>query len=148
MWYTYVMAFIWDYDRKELEKTEAGRIKILERTLNYGPEPEEKIKLSDVKNIGRNYNYFLKLKAYLSYSYGANTSVHQKQAAVLKAFSQNTYITNQGYFTGGTALSSFYLHHRDSEDIDIFSKNRWESEKYIRFYQTSLEKRNDHDSSG
>ncbi|MEK7577850.1 MAG: hypothetical protein AAB492_04535 [Patescibacteria group bacterium] len=43
------MAFIWDYDRKELEKTEEGRIKILERTLNYGPEPEEKIKLDDVK---------------------------------------------------------------------------------------------------
>lgn len=43
------MAFIWDYDRKELEKTEAGRIKILERTINYGPEPGEKIKLADVK---------------------------------------------------------------------------------------------------
>ncbi len=43
------MAFIWDYDRKELEKTEEGRILILERTINYGPEKGEKILLADVK---------------------------------------------------------------------------------------------------
>ncbi|MEK7521360.1 MAG: hypothetical protein AAB599_00980 [Patescibacteria group bacterium] len=40
--------FLWDYDRKELEKTEQGRILILERMINYGPG-EEKIKLADVK---------------------------------------------------------------------------------------------------
>lgn len=40
--------FLWDYNRKELEKTEEGRIKILERMINYGPG-DEKIKLSDVK---------------------------------------------------------------------------------------------------
>lgn len=42
------MVHIWDYDRKELEKTEQGRIKILERMINYGPG-NEKIKLKDVK---------------------------------------------------------------------------------------------------
>ncbi len=26
------------------------------------------------------------------------------------------------YFTGGTALSEFYLHHRESEDLDFFSE--------------------------
>lgn len=26
------------------------------------------------------------------------------------------------YFTGGTALSAFYLHHRESEDLDFFSE--------------------------
>lgn len=47
--YNYVhMVFIWDYDKKELEKTEAGRILILERKINYGPG-HQKIKLSDVK---------------------------------------------------------------------------------------------------
>lgn len=40
--------YLWDYDRKELEKTEQGRIKILERMINYGPG-DEKIKLADVK---------------------------------------------------------------------------------------------------
>ena len=42
------MNNLWDYDKKELEKTEEGRIKILERMINYGPG-KEKIKLSLVK---------------------------------------------------------------------------------------------------
>jgi hypothetical protein len=42
------MSYLWDYDKKELEKTEQGRILILERMINYGPG-KQKIKLSDVK---------------------------------------------------------------------------------------------------
>lgn len=40
--------FLWDYDRKTLEKTASGRLLILERKINYGPG-DEKIKISDVK---------------------------------------------------------------------------------------------------
>ena len=40
---------VWDYDKKELEKTEGGRILLLERLINYGPEKGEKIKLALVK---------------------------------------------------------------------------------------------------
>ncbi|MBF8249688.1 MAG: hypothetical protein HW400_289 [Candidatus Levybacteria bacterium] len=42
---------LWDYDRKELEKTESGRILMLERLINYGvyQSDKEKIKLSLVK---------------------------------------------------------------------------------------------------
>ncbi len=40
--------FLWDYDRKELEKTPGGRLLILERLINYGPG-KEKIKLAEVK---------------------------------------------------------------------------------------------------
>lgn len=40
--------FIWDYDQKTLQKSEKGRILILERMINYGPG-KEKIKLSEVK---------------------------------------------------------------------------------------------------
>ena len=43
------MVHLWDYDRKTLEKTESGRILILERMINYGPGKDEKIKLSLVK---------------------------------------------------------------------------------------------------
>ena len=43
------MVFIWDYDIKELKKTESGRRLILERKINYGPDKGEKIKLSEVK---------------------------------------------------------------------------------------------------
>lgn len=40
---------LWDYDLRELKKTESGRTKILERTVNYGPGRGMKIKLSEVK---------------------------------------------------------------------------------------------------
>lgn len=43
------MAMIWDYDVNKLKKTEAGRILILERQINYGVDKGEKIKLSLVK---------------------------------------------------------------------------------------------------
>ena len=41
--------YLWDYDERELKKTEKGRLLILERKINYGPNPGEKIKLSEVK---------------------------------------------------------------------------------------------------
>ena len=45
------MPFIWDYDINELRKTKSGRLKILERQINYGiyPSDKEKISLSEVK---------------------------------------------------------------------------------------------------
>lgn len=42
------MNSVWDYDIKELEKSESGRRLILERKINYGPG-DEKINLSEVK---------------------------------------------------------------------------------------------------
>ncbi|MBI2028274.1 MAG: hypothetical protein HYT07_01565 [Candidatus Levybacteria bacterium] len=52
------MVFIWDYDRKELEKSERGRILILERQINYGfyLSDKEKIKLADVKKYWHKLN--------------------------------------------------------------------------------------------
>lgn len=41
--------FLWDYDKKTLQKSKSGRILLLERMINYGPEKGEKIKLSEVK---------------------------------------------------------------------------------------------------
>ena len=43
------MPFIWDYDIKELRKTESGRLLILERMINFGPDKGEKISLKEVK---------------------------------------------------------------------------------------------------
>lgn len=55
------MAYLWDYDEKELKKTESGRIRILERIINYGPTKKgEKINLELVKQ------YWNKLDLYLS----------------------------------------------------------------------------------
>lgn len=47
------MAMVWDYDINELKKTESGRLLILERMINYGPDEGEKISLSMVK---KNWN--------------------------------------------------------------------------------------------
>lgn len=45
----YSPHYLWDYDYSELKKTEQGRIKILERMINYGPAKGEKIPLDQVK---------------------------------------------------------------------------------------------------
>ena len=52
------MVHLWDYDRKTLEKTEGGRVLILERMINYGPGKDEKIKLSLVKKYWDKLNLF------------------------------------------------------------------------------------------
>lgn len=49
VYFNYMSSYLWDYGKKELEKTEKGRIFILERMINYGPGEGEKINLADVK---------------------------------------------------------------------------------------------------
>jgi hypothetical protein len=43
------MPHVWDYDEEELKKTEKGRIFLLERMINYGLKPGEKIPLKEVE---------------------------------------------------------------------------------------------------
>lgn len=50
--------YLWDYDKKVLEKTESGRLLLLERMINYGPEKDEKIKLSQVKKYWNKLQLF------------------------------------------------------------------------------------------
>jgi hypothetical protein len=52
------MHYLWDYDKKTLEKTERGRILILERMINYGPGKKEKIKLALVKKYWNKLDLF------------------------------------------------------------------------------------------
>jgi len=60
------MNNLWDYDKKELEKTEKGRIFILERMINYGPG-KEKIKLSLVKKYWNELDLYEPQKRLLEY---------------------------------------------------------------------------------
>lgn len=48
------------------------------------------------------------------------TILTKEQIKILDLFSQEKYLTNNFYFTGGTALAEFYLRHRFSEDLDFF----------------------------
>ncbi len=42
---------MWDYDENKLKKTESGRVKILERMINFGIylKNKEKLPISDIK---------------------------------------------------------------------------------------------------
>lgn len=52
------MNSLWDYDKKTLEKTKKGKIFILERMINYGPDKGKKIKLAEVKKHWSKLNLF------------------------------------------------------------------------------------------
>lgn len=46
----------------------------------------------------------------------------KEQKIILDVISTEEYFRSSFYFTGGTALASFYLHHRYSDDLDFFSE--------------------------
>lgn len=52
------MHYLWDYNKNELEKTVEGRIMLLERQINYGPDKGEKIRLSEVRKFWGKLNLF------------------------------------------------------------------------------------------
>ena len=52
------MAFIWDYDQKEIDKSQRGQLTKLERAINYGPDKGEKISLALVKRYWDKLNLF------------------------------------------------------------------------------------------
>ena len=45
-----------------------------------------------------------------------------RQKQFLELVSKSPYLAQRFYLTGGTALSVFYLQHRESHDIDLFSE--------------------------
>lgn len=47
-----------------------------------------------------------------------------KQQIVFDEIKNTRFVTESFYFTGGTALSAVYLHHRLSEDLDFFSESK------------------------
>ncbi len=64
-----------------------------------------------------------------------------KQASLFNQIIGEKYIQDNFYFTGGTALSYFYLRHRYSEDFDFFSKQEIDIDK-IQFLMSELGKKN------
>lgn len=63
----------------------------------------------------------------------AQTILTQAQKILLGKISQYPPITKRFYFTGGTALSEFYLQHRHSEDLDFFSEEEFDT-TYITIF--------------
>lgn len=54
------------------------------------------------------------------------------QKDILSLFGKNNFAKNF-YWTGGTLLSYFYLHHRDSVDLDFFSDELFLDDEYLKF---------------
>ena len=63
------MSNLWDYDKKELDKTEEGRIKILERMINFGVylKDKEKIPLDDLKKYWKKLHIEPSRRHYLKF---------------------------------------------------------------------------------
>lgn len=65
------------------------------------------------------------------------------QKLIFDAFSGED-IAKKFYFTGGTALSVYYLHHRFSEDLDFFSESDFDNSEIIYFVNKISRKMNLH----
>ena len=48
------------------------------------------------------------------------------QKLIFNKISKSDFLRSNFYFTGGTALSEFYLKHRYSEDLDFFSEKKFD----------------------
>ena len=55
------------------------------------------------------------------------------QEVIFNEFARDKNLSGKFYFTGGTALSAVYLHHRVSEDLDFFSEKEFDNQPIIEF---------------
>ena len=53
------------------------------------------------------------------------------QESLFETITQHPFLPKSFYFTGGTALSAVYLHHRESEDLDFFSETDFDNEPIL-----------------
>lgn len=59
---------------------------------------------------------------------GQSQSFTKEQQYILDKVSKEQLLTSNFYFTGGTALSYLYLHHLYSDDLDLFSETKFDTE--------------------
>lgn len=64
----------------------------------------------------------------------AKTILTPKQSQFLELVAGDLKITRHYYLTGGTALAEFHLHHRLSEDIDLFCETEEVNQTTIEAY--------------
>lgn len=62
------------------------------------------------------------------------TILTPKQLEFLELVAGEKQITKRFYLTGGTALSEFYLHHRLSEDIDLFCEEEEVDQRVVEAF--------------
>lgn len=57
---------------------------------------------------------------------GQKRVLTEKQQLIFNEIAGDSFLSSQFYFTGGTALSVFYLRHRESDDLDFFSETEFD----------------------
>ena len=65
-----------------------------------------------------------------------------KQQIIFDEFKNSSFLKQNFYFTGGTALSAVYLHHRLSEDLDFFSQQKFDTMPILSLITEWSEKHN------
>ncbi len=73
---------------------------------------------------------------------GKVTILNTKQKLLLDEFSKDPFLSTHFYFTGGTALSLYYLQHRESVDLDFFSREPFDPQDVIEKVASWKEKYN------
>jgi len=73
---------------------------------------------------------------------GTLSILTKEQKIILGEVAQNSYIRKNFYFTGGTALSSFYFQHRYSDDLDFFSETSFDNQVIFTLMQEWSRKHN------
>ena len=68
---------------------------------------------------------------------GTGLTARQKQLLDLAV--QESYIVSTFYLSGGTALSYWYLHHRQSDDLDFFSTIPFDYDRITRWFRKNEE---------
>jgi len=68
------------------------------------------------------------------------TILTSRQSDFLELAKGDPEIVNWFYFTGGTALSEFYMHHRYSEDIDLFTESDINDAEIDKLIQKAVRK--------
>jgi len=58
------------------------------------------------------------------------------QRSLLESISNNRYFTDHFYFAGGSALSSYYFKHRQSENLDFFSESNFDHQQVLEWHKT------------
>lgn len=64
------------------------------------------------------------------------TGLTARQEQFLELVCQEPYILSNFYLSGGTALSSWYLHHRESFDLDFFTFHPFDDARIGRWVRT------------
>lgn len=61
--------------------------------------------------------------------------ITKEQQVLLDEVKQNEFLRSHFYFTGGTALSTAYLSHRYSDDLDLFSQQQFDNQVVFTLLQ-------------